>query len=222
MSLKLKRGMILLAIALCALIGIASAAGGGTGGAPEITMDFFEENPFATNPVATAFVPDEVINEGETDDEIANGDEIDDEVTNGEEVDDEVVDDEETVITKSADSFIEGQLLDAAERLSANRNAAEIEEVMVNVYDNVDGIVMVYLITSEGVVEAIYPDEYNAAINDFVGRSPVGGTLIKAREFTQTDEYTSAREKITGYDAIQPIISSNGEYLGAIVAKISS
>jgi hypothetical protein len=81
---------------------------------------------------------------------------------------------------------------------------------------------MVYAFNQGGIIEVVYPDKYKESVNDFIGRVPVGGMLLKAREFTQTDEYTSPREKITGYDVIYPVISSDGEYLGAIVAKFSN
>ena len=211
MSLKLKHGMLFLVIALCTLIGIASAAGGGTGGVSESALASFVETPSSS-----ALVDDGVDNDDEIDDEVDNDDEIDDEVDNEGEVDDEVA------IVESADYSIEGQLLDAAERLSENWSTAEMKEVMTSVYTNVDGVVMVYVINQRGVVDAVYPDKYKDAVGDFVGRSPVGGMLMKAREFTQTDEYTSAREKITGYDVVQPVFSSDDEYLGAIIAKFES
>lgn len=208
MSLKLKHGMILLVLALCALIGIASAAGGGIGGEAKTEIGIFDESS---------------LNVAAFDDEVDNGDEIDEEeVINEECNEDEECDEEVAIEIEPVDTSIEGQLLAAAEVLSENWSAAEMEEVMENIYNNADGVIMVYVITPRGIVEAVYPDEYNAAVGDFIGRSPVGGILMKAREFTKTDEYTSAREKIDGYDVIQPVITSDDEYLGAIVAKLSN
>ncbi|MCL2460837.1 MAG: PDC sensor domain-containing protein, partial [Euryarchaeota archaeon] len=119
--------------------------------------------------------------------------------------------------------FVEEELLIAAEKLlMEDMTEEEIQSVLQNVYDNIDGVVMVYVISPRGIIEAVYPDEFHAAVGDFIVRSPVGGTVVKAREFFVTNEYTSARENITGYDAVQPIIADSGQYLGAIVAKFSS
>ena len=228
MSLKLKHRMIFLVIALCALIGIASAAGGGTGGIDKTEIALFGDGVSIANIVDDVDAIDDEEEIEDVDDAVDNEEEVgddDDAVDDEEEVgdDEECGEDEECDETvKPVDTSIEGQLLAAAEKLSVNWSAAEIEEAMASIYKNVNGVVMVYAITPKGVVEAVYPDKYNAAVGDFIGRSPVGGILMKAREFTKTDEYTSAREKISGYDAIQPIISSDDEYLGAIVAKFSS
>ena len=119
-----------------------------------------------------------------------------------------------------SDILAEEELLFAAEKLSTELTDSEIEEVLKEVYDTMDGVALVYVITPKGVISSIYPDGYSDSIGDFIGRSPVGSMIIKAREYIRTDEYTSAREKITGYDAVQPILSEDGEYLGAVIAKI--
>ena len=190
-----------------------------------VTDEEMEEIPESDDEGDVVAESDEEIEEIlESDEEIKVVAESDDEgevVAESDEEGEEGLESEEEV-EEPVDKSIEGQLPAAAETISANWNPADIEEAMTNLYDTVDGIVMVYVITPKGIIEAVYPDEYNAAIGDFIGRLPVGGVLLKAREFTQTDEYTSPREKITGYDVIHPIFSNDDEYLGAIVAKFSS
>jgi hypothetical protein len=120
-------------------------------------------------------------------------------------------------------SFMEETLLIAtAKFLMEEMTEEEVTSVLKDVYDSADDIVMVYIISPRGVIESVYPDEYDAAVGDFIVRSPVGGMTLKAREFFQTDEYTSVREGITCYDAVQPIIANSGQYLGAIIAKVAS
>ena len=191
MVLKLKTGMIFLVIALCALVGVASAATG-AGIAEEAATTIgplAEETPLAA--------------EGE-ETEIVDGNETS----------------EEASAAPPVDTSINGQLASAAQKLSTDMS--NFESAIQPVYDNVNGVVMVYVINPRGIIEAVYPDEYSAAVGDFIGRSAVGGVVLKAREYTETKEYTTAREGITGYDVVQPIISSDGKYLGAIVAKFSS
>jgi len=133
----------------------------------------------------------------------------------------EEVDEAET--ENGTSTLIEAELLIAAqELLTEELTEEEIQSVLKNVYDNLDGVVMVYVISPRGIIEAVYPDEFNAAVGDFIARSPVGGTVVRAQEFFITNEYTSVRENITGYDAVQPIIANTGQYLGAIIAKFSS
>ena len=100
----------------------------------------------------------------------------------------------------------------------------EIRSVLEDAYDNfgIDGIAMVYITNAKGIIKAVYPDEFAAAAGDSIARSPVGKEIIKAREFFKTEEYTSTRENITGYDIVLPICTENGKYLGAFVTKFSS
>ena len=210
MALKLKTGMIFLVIALCALVGVASAATGTGAGVTEEAvapiMPAIEEPPLAVEEDET-----DVVEGNETVAVEGNETVAVEENATGEEV-----------VAAPVDTSVDGQLLSASQKLSADMTETAIDAAVQDVYNNVNGAVMVYVINARGVIEAVYPDEYSAAVGDFIGRSAVGGVVLKAREFTETKEYTSAREGITGYDAVQPIISSDGKYLGAIVAKISS
>ena len=212
----------------------------------EIDEDVDTEDEVDEEVVTTSAAPKSAVvskTEDELDEDVDTEDEVDEEVVTtsaapksavvsdtedelDEEVDTEDELDEETVVKEPepepVDYSIEAQLPAAVAELGENWSAADVEDAMETIFQNVDGVAMVYIINPDGVIEAVYPDEYSAAIGDFVGRLPVGGILMKARELTTTDEYTSPREKITGYDVIQPIISSDDEYLGAIVVKFSS
>jgi len=96
------------------------------------------------------------------------------------------------------DTSIEGQLQSAAQQLlRGSMTKEEIEFVLRSIYENVNGVTVVYLLNSEDVISAIYPLEYDA----FVGTKSVD---------------------IAGYDVVQPLITSDGQYRGALVAKLSS
>ncbi|MDR2854853.1 MAG: hypothetical protein LBV40_01675 [Methanomicrobiales archaeon] len=201
--------MIFILIALCALIGIVSAAGGGTG--TGVSTALFNENPLDVVPFfdgeEEVVVDDEVV-EVVAEEECAEGD--------------EECEAAKVAVVEPANISVDDQLLTAAGTLSENWSDAEITDVMTGLFKNVDGAVMVYVIDDRGVIKAVYPDKFDAAVGDFVGRLPVGGILLKARELTETAEYTSPRDKITGYDIIHPIMKKGGEYLGAVVVKIAS
>lgn len=202
MALKIRAAILFLVIALCALVGVAAAA---TGTGAGIVDNNIIEPEFGW--VQGIIQDDDIIEPlaEETPVDIVEG-----------------LDETEAEYDFVPD-FVEEELLIAAEKLlMEDMTEEEIQSVLQNVYDNIDGVVMVYVISPRGIIEAVYPDEFHAAVGDFIVRSPVGGTVVKAREFFVTNEYTSARENITGYDAVQPIIADSGQYLGAIVAKFSS
>jgi len=228
MALKIRAAILFLVIALCALVGVAAAATGTGAGIvdDDIIEPLAEETPVDDKYSYDKYLDDKYSYDKYLDDKYSDYDYSDYESLYAEYLDEEVLDEEsleglEELVNEIL--MIEADLLIAAQQFLVEDMAEEeIQSVLKDVYDNIDGVVMVYVISPRGIIEAAYPDEFNAAVGDFIVRSPVGGTVVKAREFFVTNEYTSARENITGYDAVQPIIADSGQYLGAIVAKFSS
>ena len=194
--------MLFCVIALCALVGVATAL-------DEEIIEPIAEDDFV-----------DLVDELE--EVAADTEELEEVAADTEELEEVAADAEELEAEDDLGlGFEKAFLIAAQELLTEGLTEKEIDSILKKVFDSSDDIVMVYIVSPKGVIEAIYPDKYSAARGDFIARTAAGAMTLKAREFFQTEEYTSAREGILGFDAVQPIITDTDEYLGAVVAKFS-